>query len=573
MELRPKSLKPGPGGTYVFDFRQNMVGWARLRVRGRPGTTVILRFAEALNPDGTIYTENLRRARSVDQYTLRGDADEVFEPTFTFHGFRYVELSGFPTEPTLDSVTGIVVGSDLPATGTFDCSNPLVNQIQSNLLWSQRGNFLEVPTDCPQRDERLGWMADAQVFLPTATFNMDCRTFFAKWMQDVIDSQSPEGGFSDVSPRMTDLNDGAPAWGDAGVFVPWTLYQAYGDPWILQKCFDAMSAWIGYLEKANPNHLWQNRLNGNMGDWLNINAETPKDLLATAYFAQSTKIVASSAEILNRPQDALRLNSLWQEIKAAFNREFVSEDASIKGDTQTAYALALRFDLLPTHLRALAAKRLVENIHRCKDHLSTGFVGVGQLLFALSDSGYLDLAYKLLLNETFPSWGYTIRSGATTIWERWNGWTDKDGFFYPEMNSFNHYAFGSVGQWMYESIAGINSDSAKPGYQHILLHPQLGGGLTRASASLDSVRGLIESNWQLKDQQFRWHVTVPPTATATAFIPSTDPNAIEEGGREIADNDQTTMIDRKDKTLVLKLAPGSYDFVSPFNKSGDLKCD
>ncbi len=372
---------------------------------------------------------------------------------------------------------------------------------------------------------------------------------------------------------MTDLNDGAPAWGDAGVFVPWTLYQAHGDPWILEKCHDAMAAWISYLDKANPNHLWQNRLNGNMGDWLNINAETPKDLLATAYFAQSTKIAASAADILNRWKEAHRLHALWEQIKIAFNREFVSEDGSLKGETQTAYALALRFDLLPAHLRPIAAKRLAENVHRLNDHLSTGFVGAGQLLFALSDNGYLDIAYKLLLNETFPSWGYTIRRGATTIWERWNGWTDENGFFYPEMNSFNHYAFGSVGQWMYQTIAGINWDTANPGYQHIILRPQPGGGLTRASASLDSVRGLIESNWQLKDHQFHWHATVPPTATATAYIPSTDFANVEEGGRKIADNDQTTMIDRKDKTLVLKLSPGSYDFVSPLNNTGDLKCD
>lgn len=557
--LKAKTVKESKG-SWIFDMGQNMVGWVKLKVRGEAGKEVRIRFAEMLNKDGSIYVTNLRSARSTDTYILKGGGEEVYEPTFTFHGFRYVELTGYPGQPPLDAVTGIVVYSAAPTTGTFECSNPMVNKLQSNIFWGMRGNYLEVPTDCPQRDERLGWLGDAQVFVRTGCFNMDISAFMTKWMKDVVDGQSDAGGFPDVAPRLVDPADGAPAWGNAGVIVPWTIYLSYGDKRILERNYAPMAKWIEYIRSANPDHIWKNRVNNNFGDWLSINADTPKDVLSTAYYAYDVWIMAKTATLLGNKTDAMMYADLFEKIKAAFNKEFVSADGTIKGNTQTCYLLALRFGLLPEPLRPLAAAKLVKDIKDRNWHLSTGFVGVGYLTPTLTRNGYLDVAYRLLTNDTYPSWGYSIKLGATTIWERWDGYTEEKGFQDPGMNSFNHYSLGSVGEWMYSDVAGIDLDMDIPGYKHIRFYPRPGGGLTYAKATFDSLYGKILSHWRLEGGKFHYNITVPANTTATVVIPTDKPNSVKEGGKPIAKVPEVKFLRTEQGASVYQVGAGTYQF-------------
>jgi alpha-L-rhamnosidase len=557
---KPVRITEKPAGAYVFDLGQNMVGWVRLKVEGPAGTTVTLRFAEMLNSDGSIYTTNLRSARATDRYTLKGGGKEVYEPSFTFHGFRYVEVTGYPGKPNTDAVTGIVVSSVVTTTGTFACSNPMVNQLQHNIFWGQRGNYLEVPTDCPQRDERLGWMGDAQVFVRTGCFNADIAAFMNKWMNDVEDAQSADGGFSDVSPRLVDPADGAPAWGDAGIIVPWTIYACYGDTRIIARHYAAMAKWIDYIHKANPNLLWRNRGNNNFGDWLSIRADTPRDVLATAYFAYDAHLMAQMAHVIGREDDARKYADLFSGIKEAFNRAYVGPEGRIKGDTQTCYVLALRFGLLPEEKRSSAAGYLVADIERRGGHLSTGFVGVGYLTPTLTKVGHPDVAYRLLNNDTFPSWGYSIKHGATTIWERWDGWTAEKGFQDPGMNSFNHYSLGSVGEWMYSTVAGIDLDPDHPGYKHILLHPRPGGGLTYARASYDSMYGKIVSDWRIDHGTYHYKVEVPANTTATVSIPTRDSATVMENAHPADRAEGVRFLRMQDGCAVYEVGSGIYSF-------------
>ncbi|MDP2982998.1 MAG: family 78 glycoside hydrolase catalytic domain [Candidatus Latescibacter sp.] len=495
-ELRPVKMTEPKPGEFVFDMGQNFAGWARLKVMGPSGTTVTMRFAEMLNPDGSLYTANLRRARSIDRYTLRGGGQEMYEPHFTFHGFRYVEITGYPGKPALDALTGCVITSTTPQIGTFDCSNPMVNKLVSNILWGQMSNFISIPTDCPQRDERQGWMGDAQIFIRTATYNADAAAFITKWMQDVADEQTPQGAFTDTCPFIKGLGgDGAPGWGDAGIIVPWTFYQVYGDKKIIGDHYRSMARWMDYLQGGNPNYLRKNLLNNNYGDWLSIKANTPKDLLATAYWAYDARLMSRMARVIDNDSDAARYEDLFRKIRAAFQKEYLSPEGRIRGETQTGYLLALYMDLLPEELRVKAAQYLVEDIRSKGWHLSTGFIGVRHLAPVLTRMGYPDVAYRLLNNDTFPSWGYSIKQGATTIWERWDGWTEDKGFQDPGMNSFNHYSLGSVGEWLYSSVAGIDLDPEKPGFKHIIIRPVPGGGLTYARARYQSIHGLIQSSW------------------------------------------------------------------------------
>ena len=557
-----KITEPSPG-TYIVDLGQNMVGWARLKVQGAAGTQVRLRFGEVLNPDGTLYTANLRSARATDTYILRGGGTETWEPRFTFHGFRYVEVTGYPGVPGLDAITGCVIGSDTPPAGSFTCSSPLVNQLQHNIVWGQRGNFLSVPTDCPQRDERLGWMGDAQIFARTATYNRDTAAFYESWMDTVTDGQSAEGGFADVSPRLIDLSDGAPAWGDAGVIVPWTVYQAYGDTGILARHWESMAHWIDYISSVNPNGLWLNRRNNDFGDWLSVGADTPKDVLATAYYAYDASLMARMARALGKPADAAKYDALFGHIKDAFNAAYVTPDGRIKGDTQTCSVLALRFGLLPQNLRAAAARHLADNIASKDNHLSTGFVGVGYLCPVLTGTGHNDLAYTLLQQTTFPSWGYSITQGATTIWERWDGYTQDKGFQDPGMNSFNHYSLGSVGQWLFQDVAGIDTGPDQPGYRHILLHPHPGPGRSEVKASYDSISGPINSHWKTAGGQMTWDVTIPANTTATAWVPASAPDLVRESGKPLSAAPGVTFIRTEPDAVVCELQSGAYRFVGP----------
>ncbi|MCC6426107.1 MAG: glycoside hydrolase family 78 protein [Phycisphaerales bacterium] len=553
IELTTRTITEPVPGHYIFDLGQNMVGWARLKVKGKAGDTVTMRFVEMLNPDGTIYTTNLRGAKQTDRYTLKGGGEEIYEPKFTFHGFRYVEVTGYSGKPSSDAITGIVTQSDTPVSGAFECSDPRINQLQRNIVWGQRGNFLSVPTDCPQRDERLGWTGDAQIFIRTATFNMDVSRFFTKWCRDLVEAQR-DGAFTDVAPGVA-AGQGTAAWGDAGVICPWTIYRVYGDTRILHEHYDAGVKWIDYLLKHSKDLL---RPAEGYGDWISIGADTPKDVLATAYFAESTRIMASWAAVIGKTEDAEKYRELLDRIKAAFNTAYVSADAKIKGQTQTCYVLALAFDLLPEEKREAAAKHLLADIAAKGDHLSTGFVGVGHLLPTLTRAGFTDIAYKLLMQDTFPGWLYSVKNGATTIWERWDGWTKEKGFQDPGMNSFNHYSLGSVGEWMYGNVLGIEMDPHAPAFKKSVIHPRVGGGLTWSKGHYDSMYGRIASSWKQDGGSFQLDVTIPANTTATVVLPAG--KSTVESGKKLEEASGVRIVRQNDREQYLEVQPGKYSF-------------
>ncbi len=545
--------EPSPG-VHIFDLGQNIAGWARLKATGPTGTRIELRFAEILEPDGTLYVENLRGARVTDTFVLAGDGEESFEPRFSWHGFRYVEVTGYPGEPPDGAIEGRFVGSDTPPAGDFTCSDPLVNQLQKNIVWGQRGNFLSIPTDCPQRDERLGWLGDAQVFIGTAIGNMEVSAFFTKWMRDVSDAQSLRGAFSNVAPRLSDLDDAAPAWGDCGVIVPWTIWRAYGDTRIVEEHWAAMERWMSWIHDANPDLLWrQNRMH-DYGDWLSIGADTPKELIGTAYFAYDARLMAEMAHAIGRPEDARRYRRLFDEIAAAFRAAYVRPDGMIEGDTQTCYVLALHFGLLDEGMRGLAAKHLVKRIADKGGHLSTGFVGVSYLCHVLTEHGFPDVAYGLLHNRTFPSWNYSILHGATTIWERWDGWTEEQGFQDPGMNSFNHYSLGSVGEWLRRTVAGIDQVPGYVGYERIRIRPRPSDSLTFAEGTYDSIRGLVRSRWERDGETLRMEVEIPANATAEAWVPARPTDRITEGEGE------ASVRERRDGSAIIEVGSGIWVF-------------
>jgi alpha-L-rhamnosidase len=537
-ELRP--VKPPTVSAnkrrHIFDLGQNMVGRVRLRIRNAPrGQTIDLRHVEMLDKDGKPYVLALRTARATDHYTTRGGAEEFFEPRFTFHGFRYVEVRDYPGgNPTIDDVTGVVLQSDLGDTGEFECSDAQINQLQSNIVWSQRGNFLDIPTDCPQRDERLGWTGDAQVFIRTAAFNMDVANFFAKWLTDVADAQFPNGQIPSVVPFVASLNhEGGPAWSDACVICPWTLYLCYGDARVLADAWPTMTRFMQFLADTCPDHVraGEDQAWRGYGDWLAINAVTPPDLIGTAFYAHCAKLMSRIATVLARREDAKRYQLLADEVADVWRKRFVTPDGLLTTPTQTGYVLALHFDLLPEALRPRAVEALVADIQSRGNHLSTGFVGTPYLNHVLTRFGRADVAYALLHQTTFPSWLYPVTQGATTMWERWDAWTHDRGFSDTGMNSFNHYAFGAVGAWMYAAVAGIDLDPSRPGYKQVIIAPRVAdSGLTHARAKLQSVYGPIESAWRLDGDRFELDVTIPPNATATVHVPG---ERVTEGGAPV----------------------------------------
>ena len=551
-ELPPVSLTEPQFGLHVFDLGQNIVGWSRIRLRGEPGDTVTIRYAEMLNADGTLYTANLRQAKCTDYYICRGGGDEVYEPRFTFHGFRYVELTGLRAKPAPEDLTGVVLHSEIPPTGSFECSDPLVNRLQQNIVWGQRGNFLEVPTDCPQRDERLGWTGDAQVFAPTACFNRDVAAFFTKWCIDVEDSQFPDGAYPYVAPdALRDGGRGSAAWADAGVIVPWTVYLCYGDKRILERHYGSMERWIGWRLKNSKDLICPVAL---FGDWLAPDGNTPRELIATAYFAYSAELLARIAALIGRRTDVAKYRKLAAKVRAAFNRELVTPSGRIVGDSQTAYLLALAFDLLPAAKRKTAVDRLVKDIEKRGDHLSTGFVGTPLLCPVLTRFGRTDIAYKLLMQQTYPAWLYTVLQGATTMWERWNSFDKEKGFGDAGMNSFNHYAYGAIGDWMYSTVAGLALDPAQPGYKHFLIRPQPGGGLTSARAELLTRHGRAACAWTLDGKQMKVDVTIPPNTTATVTLPSRAPKRVAAGSYNFAARLPVAMAGRPDTGPSLRAA-------------------
>jgi len=524
-EIKPLKLITTPKGETVFDMGQNMVGWVRLKVQGKKGDQVTLKFAEVLDKAGNFYTDNLRAAKCTDVYILKGEGEEIYEPYFTFHGFRFVQIEGLSVKPSPDQITGVVIHSDMKQTGSFSCSDPLINQLQHNIQWGQKGNFLDVPTDCPQRDERLGWTGDAQVFSMTAAFNFDVAPFYTKWMRDVAADQLPDGKVPHVIPDVLKGGGGSTAWADASIIVPWTTYLTYGDKRILEVQYPSMKAWVEYMRsRAGEDYLWTGDFH--FGDWLAFattrsdypGATTEKDLIATAYYSYSSRLLAKIAVITGQNEDAKKYALLSENIRKAFQKEFVTLAGRLVSHTQTAYALALAFNLLPEDLIPKAAQFLADDVKKM-GHLTTGFVGTPLLCKTLSEQGYEELAFMLLNRKDYPSWLYPVTQGATTIWERWDGQKPDGSFQDVGMNSFNHYAYGAIGEWLYRHVAGLDIDPEIPGYKHILLSPHPGGGLTNADAEFTSLYGKIKSAWKLDGNDFVYEVTVPANTTATVTLP------------------------------------------------------
>ncbi len=555
-ELPVKKITQPAPGVYLFDLGQNMVGCARLKIKDKKGTKIILRYGEMLNPDGTLYTRNLRSARATDVYYVKGKGTESWVPRFTFHGFRYVELTGCSSKPGLEAITGLVMHNPLPETGSFTTSYPLFNRLFQNIVWGQRGNYLEVPTDCPQRDERLGWTGDAQVFISTASYNMDISTFFTKWLVDLNDAQRSDGAYPDVAPEFG-IGFGTSAWGDAGIICPYVIYKTYNDKRILEKYYPQMAKSIDYLKQNSKNLI---RPDSGYGDWLSINADTPKDLIGTAYFAHVTQIMKEIAHVLGKTNDESEYQKLFNDVRIAFNKAYVSDDGHIKGDTQTGYLLALQFNLLSEDNQAKALEYLVENLKSRKWHLSTGFVGSNLLLPTLTRFGKEDIAYRIAFTESYPSWLYPVKQGATTIWERWDGWTKEKGFQDPSMNSFNHYAYGCIGEWMYSTIGGIQPDG--PGYKKIIIHPVINKILTYANTSYQSIQGKIVSNWKIRQNKIILDITIPINTRATVYIPTRNSQKIKESGKLVSLSKEIKYLTTENKYAIYQLGSGNYHFIS-----------
>ncbi len=540
--FKPVHIFTTPKGEKVVDFGQNLVGWIVLKVKGNEGDTITVSHAEVLDKNGNFYTDNLREAKAQDKYILKGGDEETFEPHFTWHGFRYAKIEGEHGDLNPDDFTAITLYSDMQPTGTFTSSNALINQLQHNIQWGQKGNFLDVPTDCPQRDERLGWTGDAQVFSRTASFNMNVNSFMEKWTKDVAADQLENGSVPFVIPNV--LGEGASGstgWADVATIVPWNMYLAYGDKRILENQYSSMKAWIDYMTKKSKNDLWQSGFH--FGDWLfyrpfddndGRSAVTDKYLIAQCFYAHSTQLLINAANVLGKKDDAANYSALLQKIKDAFLKEYITPNGRLVSGTQTAYVLALNFDMLPENLRAQAAKRLADNVENYNNHLTTGFLGTPYLCHVLTRFGYDSIAYKLLLQDTYPSWLYPVKMGATTIWERWDGERPDSTFETPGMNSFNHYAYGAIGDWMYRKMVGLDTYEDGVGYKHIKIQPHIGGGFTNASASLKTYYGTVTSGWKIEGNQIMMDVEIPANTTATVFIPASNAGAITENGKSLS---------------------------------------
>lgn len=565
--ISPIKIFRTPKGTLVADMGQNMVGWIKLKVTGKAGNTITIRHAEVLDKFGEFYTDNLRAATATTKYTMKGGGEEIFEPHFTFFGFRFVAIDGLPGELAPANITGVVVHSDMASTGSFACSDSLINQLQHNIRWGQKGNFLDVPTDCPQRDERLGWTGDAQAFCRTAAFNMDVAPFFTKWLKDLSADQYKDGAVPFVIPNVLSKNSETSAgWGDVSTIVPWTIYKVYGDKQILETQYPSMQAYVNYIRnKAGDTYLWKG--GSVFGDWLfyksmqqtENDGYTSPDMIATMFYAYSADLMSKTAHVLGKTADEKMYSDLFEKIKAAFMKNYVTGEGRIASESQTSYVLALEFNLLPEAMRAKATSYLVADIKSRDNHLSTGFLGTPYLCHVLSANGRTDVAYDLLMQQSFPSWLYPVKMGATTIWERWDGQKTDSSFQDVGMNSFNHYAYGAIGDWMYRVVAGI--EIGEPGYKQILIQPKPTDKLSFAKASFESAYGTIASGWERKDGKMMVKISIPANTTAIITLPKTTASDVMESNKAVGDNAAFKNIKATGNDLQFEVGSGNYEFV------------
>jgi len=577
--LRAKSISTPRPEVYVFDFGQNLSGVAKISTQGPAGTDVRLRFAEILNADGTLYIENLRTAKATDHFILSGKGREEFEPSFTFHGFRYVEVSGLKIKPTLEDVQAVVFHTDAPFTAKLKTGNAMVNQLWSNILWGQRSNFLGVPTDCPQRDERLGWTADAQVFWRAAAYNMDLTTFSRKFGADLRGTQVGTDMYGIFAPGTIAPNPGhGTGWSDAGVIIPWTSWIQTGDKKVIAENWAGMERYLAAIQSQNPNYLWRKGYGIPFADWLAPEGVTPVDLIGTAYWAYDVTLMGQMAHALENAADEQRYSALFEKIKSAFNEAYVHADGFVGGvpppvvfasntdnnilsdkpvETQTGYILALHMNLLPASLRGVAAKRLVDRLERNHWRLATGFLGTPYLLGVLTDTGHADIAYRILLNTEYPSWGYLIEHGATTMWERWDG---DQKLNEPGMNSYNHYAYGAVADWIYRYAAGIDTTPSDSGFHTILLHPNFDKRLGSLDFSYESSYGTIHSAWSMAGDTATWNLTIPANATGLLPLAAGQAQSFKLDGQLLSTNKKIRARKKRGDDFEYELPAGSYQF-------------
>lgn len=512
-----------PKGELVLDFGQNMTGFVECKVNQKEGTQITLKHAEVLDKEGNFYTENLRGAEATDRFICSGK-EEIFRPRFTFHGFRYLCIDGLHEDISPDDFTACVLHTDMAPTGEFSCSHEGVTKLQKNIQWGQRGNFLDIPTDCNQRDERLGWTGDAQVFARTSAYNYNVALFFTKWLHDLKAEQTKEYGVSHVVPNILGLQEGAAAWGDAATIIPWTMYLVYGDTKILEEQYESMKEWVEFIRsRAGDSHLWQTGFQ--YGDWVALDKEEGSDrvgatdvyLIASAFYAYSTDIVAKTADILGFEEDSKIYSELYHKIKEKFNEEYITKTGRMVSETQTACVLALHFDLVKEGYRNRILNALINNLGKHKNHLVTGFVGTPYLCHALSENGQQELAGKLLLQDDYPSWLYSVKMGGTTIWERWNSMLPDGSFDESGMNSFNHYAYGSVGDWMYQRLSGLQI--VEPGYKKSRIAPEFIKGINYAKGKVETIYGTLACEWSCKDKKITVDIRVPANTTAIIKLP------------------------------------------------------
>ncbi|MEJ2009484.1 MAG: family 78 glycoside hydrolase catalytic domain, partial [Acidobacteriota bacterium] len=509
--LFPRSMTNPEPGVYVYDFGQNFAGWAELRVRGPRGAKVEMRFSELLYPNGMPNRQNLRVAKARDIYILRGKGLEVYQPHFTYHGFRYVELTGYPGTPTLDTIRGMVVHSDVHTIGNFAASKQILNQIQSLTYWGQLSNLYSIPTDCDQRDERQGWMGDAQVSAPEAMLNFNMAAFYTNFIRDIRDAQKPDGELPDTVPHKYGRYPADPAWGTAYPLLCWYMWQHYGDQRILQENYEGLKKYEEFLQSRAQDNVVRYSY---YGDWIAVK-DTPGALVSDAYYYRDTEILANIAKLLGKTEDAETYTKLAGVIKDAFNKTFLNaETGAYANGTQTAQAIALAMNLVPAKEVGRARNVLTNNIvYGNNTHLTTGFIGIKYLLPVLTEYGRSDLAYELAKQTTYPSWGYMIAHGATTLWELWQ---DKVG---PSMNSHNHIMLGSISAWFYRALGGINPGPDGEGYRHILIKPNVVEDLHWASASTQTIRGLVSCSWMQKQGSVSMDVVIPPNSDAKVVVP------------------------------------------------------
>ncbi|QRQ99442.1 alpha-L-rhamnosidase [Dyadobacter sandarakinus] len=591
--LAVKTILPRPGGSYIFDFAQNFAGIVRIQVRGEAGDTIRLRFGEKLHPDGRLMTENLRMARATDTYILKGDPKgETWEPKFTFHGFQYAEVSGLRNKPDHATLTGLVIGSDTPKTGTFETDNAMVNQLYSNIDWTQRANYIDIPTDCPQRDERIGWTGDAQVYVKSATFNRDAASFFTKWTVDLNDGQYENGAFPLYAPRpdLRKTDTFSPGWMEAGIICPYQIYRAYGDTTLIRKGWQNMVRFMDFLEKRSQGaYVFKENAfadidpKGGYGDWLSFGKKTPPDMLASFYYYYCADLMKEMAAAIGQESDLKKFEKTAGEIRRAVlahysdgqgrfkcdsaaygdGAGYVDGSLGFTGHTQTAYANAIYMNLLEGTARDRAGNNLVELLHQNNDKLGTGFLGAKPLLPALSATGHSDLAYRLFLSKAFPSWGFEVENGSTTIWERWDSYTKEDGFKYnAAMNSFSHYAFGAVCEWMFGNAAGIKATRA--GFTEFDIQPEIApdhpgrDGIRSLKASLRTMSGEIVSAWQKENGKLVMHVQVPVNTKARLFVPAADDTGILINGQQLSNAPGIHQVVREKDFVVVSVGSGNY---------------